>query len=103
MSADVASFGVMAELETPIPEDRLEEVNDTITEKGFRLNYEGTLIRYLMHEAKDTCHVSSVFSIAHIGFPLRIVGEIKPFVDIWYNGSDDPMDEITLDEFRRIS
>lgn len=36
------------------------------------------------------------------GFPLHVVGKVKPFVDVWYDGCDDPMDELTVEEFRKI-
>ena len=103
MSGDVASFGLVAELEKPLTEEEKDRVNDVIIDRGFRLNYEGTLVRCILGEKVDSPYVTAVFSPEHVGFPLRIVeNSVKPFVNVWYNGSDDPMDEMTLEEFRKI-
>ena len=101
MSGDVASFGLIAELENPLTEEERDRVSNRLADRGFRLNYEGTLIRCILGEEVESPYVTAVFSTEHVGFPLRIVeNSIKPFVDVWYNGSDDPMDEMTLEEFR---
>lgn len=99
MSTDVSSYGYMAELSVPLIEDEI----DTFNEKhdGFKVNYEGTLIRRIIKEKVDSPYVNAVFDIDG-GFPLHVVGKVKPFVDVWYDGCDDPMDELTVEEFRKI-
>lgn len=97
MSGDVACYGYVAELETPLTAEEAENFDV----EGFRVNYEGTLIRRVIKEKFDSPYVNAVFDIDG-GFPLHVVGKVKPFVDIWYNGCDDPMDELTVKEFRKI-
>ena len=99
MSTDVASYGYMAELSVPLTEDEIETFNDK--HNGFKVNYEGTLIRRILKEKVDSSYVNAVFDIDG-GFPLHVVGKVKPFVDVWYNGCDDPMDELTVKEFRKL-
>ena len=101
MSTDVASYGYMAELSVPLTEDEIETFENNPRHDGFRVNYEGTLIRRVLEEKVDTPYVNAVFDIDG-GFPLHVVGKVKPFVDVWYNGCDDPMDELTVEEFRKI-
>lgn len=101
MSTDIASYGYMAELSVPLTEDEIETFENNPRHDGFRVNYEGTLIRRVLEEKVDTPYVNAVFDIDG-GFPLHVVGKVKPFVDVWYNGCDDPMDELTVKEFRKI-
>ena len=101
MSTDVASYGYMAELSVPLTEDEIETFENNPRHDGFRVNYEGTLIRRVLEEKVDTPYVNAVFDIDG-GFPLHVVGKVKPFVDVWYNGCDDPMDELTVKEFRKL-
>ena len=98
MSCDVACFGYVAELETPLTAEEAENFDV----EGFRVNYEGTLIRYEIVRQKDNSYVSAVFGEGKtVTFPLTVVGEVKPFVDVYYNSGDDPMDVMTLEDFRR--
>lgn len=99
MSTDVSSYGYMAELSVPLTEDEIETFNEK--HDGFKVNYEGTLIRRILNEKVDSPYINAVFG-DEFEFPLPIVGKIKPFVDVWYNGCDDPMDELTVEEFRKI-
>lgn len=97
MSCDVACYGYMAELETPLTAEEAENFDV----EGFRVNYDGTLIRHEIVRQKDDSYISAVFGESGVTFPLPVVGEVKPFVDVFYNGCDDPMDELTVEDFRR--
>ena len=99
MSTDVSSYGYMAELSVPLTEDEIETFNEK--HDGFKVNYEGTLIRRVPEEKVDTPYINAVFG-DEFEFPLHVVGKVKPFVDVWYNGCDDPMDELTVKEFRKL-
>ena len=101
MSGDVACYGYMAELETPLTAEEVENFDV----EGFRVNYEGTIIRHEIVRRTNNPYVSAVFgeSETHgITFPLPVVGKAKPFVDVYYDGCDAPMDELTVEEFRKI-
>lgn len=100
MSTDVASYGYMAELSVPLSETEIETFNEK--HDGFKVNYEGTLIRHEIVHQKDNSYVAAVFGECGVTFPLPVVGEVKPFVDVYYDGCDDPMDELTVEDFRRI-
>lgn len=98
MSGDVACYGYMAELETPLTAEEVENFDV----EGFRVSYDGTLIRYEIVHQRDCPYVATVFGESGVTFPLPVVGKVKPFVDVFYDGCDDPMDELTLEDFRRI-
>lgn len=101
MSCDVACYGFVAELETPLTAEEAENFDV----EGFRVNYEGTLIRHEIVRQKDNSHVSVVFGEGKthgVTFPLPVVREVKPFVDVYYNRGDAPMDVLTVEDFRRI-
>lgn len=90
----------MAELETPLTAEEAENFDV----EGFRVNYDGTLIRHEIVRQKDDSYVAAVFGEGKthgLMFPLTVVGEVKPFVDVYYNRGDDPMDVLTIEDFRR--
>lgn len=105
MSENCISYGYVAKLKNPVD----DVIQDRMYELGcfMEINYDGTLIR-----CSETCF-SNEFSLI-LGEPkgkdiflkelnkfgISIESEtIKPFFCQWYNGADDPMDEMTLEVF----
>lgn len=118
MSTTVISKGFIAILKMPITDDddreRLNEMQwDAKT--GVSLNYEGTLIYldtmrhadyadrenfYGIQSPQETKSDAFVDLLDALGFEVE-VGSLMPYTCIWYNGADNPVDELTVDEFRQ--
>lgn len=117
MSSTVKSYGFVAVLDTPIPEDEQEDLSELLYESKskLRINYEGTLIYmdFNLHEPYDvreniytmtigetTKEGRALFTKAIYTADLTIaVGTIQPYEEIWYNGSDSVISCLTKEEY----
>jgi len=87
-----------------------EEICELIWEdrSALRVNYEGTLA-YIDNGGRstDVLHFTSGVSPEELGLagiPYNImiaIDRARSFHCTWYNGSDSPMDTLTLEEFYR--
>lgn len=96
--------------------DELHEsgLYDKLKAIGTYLNYDLTLCRVLGVDEYGTFD-GVVFTNDHVEYDNAIAlcdrveelgvelhGNLKPFVCSWYNGSDSPLDTMTLEEFNKI-
>lgn len=108
MSSDRITAGLMAELENEIDFDSEYE---KLHEHKLDANYDGTLIFSTTFDAEpwefgmmigDNNESRSEFVEKCKGLGYNVVeSTIKPFVSYWYDGSDSPQSDLSLEEFRK--
>jgi len=110
MSRDVFNAGFMAVLLNPIPKEDREDLSEALCDAKsiLSINYAGTIV--YSREQKDDENVygltfgmmsgSEAFVAATIQHKLPInMATIVPYQCIWYNGADNPVDELTVWQF----
>ena len=119
MSETVRSFGFIAILATPITNElEREELGELLWSKSglLGINHEGTLaILDLNKNSRDRGdihhfnvgnepHGETSVMLHHCSHhDLKILERtVQPFSSIWYNGSDAPQNEMTLEEFKKL-
>lgn len=117
MSSTVKSYGFVAVLDDPIPEDEQEDLQELLYESKSKLqiNNEGTLVYmdFNLHEpysvrediyglilGECTKEGRARFTKAVHAADLTItVGTIQPYDEIWYNGSDSVISCLTKEKY----
>lgn len=117
MSSTVKSYGFVAVLDTPIPEDEQEDLSELLydSKSKLQINNEGTLVYmdFNLHEPYDVRENIYTLTIGEttqkgqdkfldalrcIGLTIT-VGTIQPYEEIWYNGSDSVISCLTKEEY----
>lgn len=114
MSTINCAFGLIAVMEVPLNDEDREDLEEFFFEKSkLSLTYDGKSIYLDFNEDEED------FYITQVGFPdltentkvflaelskfnIKVKEEtIKPFITIWYNGSDCPLNLLTGDEITK--
>ena len=121
MSSTVRSYGLIAQLQVVVPEDDREGLTEkTYDDKSpIDLNYEGTLVyldmnRHQKYDVREDFYGLFIagemgnvptpewFALEAEKYGLKIMmATVRPYNCIWYNGSDNPVDLLTLEEFKQ--
>lgn len=90
------------------------KIYDELRGLGVYLNYDLTLSRVVIKESDDVLdgcifpdndvnYTKAITAFNQVEkFNIELHGNLKPFVCSWYNGSDNPSDEISLDRFNKL-
>lgn len=115
MSTTVRGYGWVALLASPVKKEEIEALSNKLWDEGSQLNinYEGTLAFFDYLQGKPTkereglefVHVGHKGSVTDLAdacskYGLKIMGLALPFNAIWNTSCDNPMNELTRDEFR---
>lgn len=113
MSETVASSGLMVPLLSKQPKNVVYEWNDLLYDQGslVKINYEGTLaytddggeVYGITFGSRDHQIKLDEFDDLlqfNIGVDLN---KVRPYNCVWYNGADSYMDDITLEEFLKMT
>lgn len=110
MSETVASSGLMVPLLSKQPKNVVYEWNDLLYDQGstVRINYEGTLaytdiggeVYGITFGFRDQLGDFDDLLQFNIGVDLN---KVRPYNCVWYNGADSYMDDMTLEEFLKMT
>jgi|AGFS01.1.fsa_nt_gi hypothetical protein len=111
MSTERVTYGLMAELQFEVPQDKRDDVYDELEAVNLFINNEGTLIYHKNFEGESW--------EAGFIYGTREFGNFQEFIDlcdkhgmivkeetvdiyhsVWYDGCDSPMSTLELKEFR---
>lgn len=108
MSDNRYHYGWIAELISPRTPEEAEALNDFFNEKKlpYMVNYEGTLIyETVQHEPLVEAFTAHILPRENREF-TRNLDELEifahdpyPFVSLYYDGSDNPIDDMTCEDF----
>lgn len=104
--------GLVGILKTPVTPDAREAAYDALREKGFVLNYEGTLI----FEYETKCEIYDiglrignsktqrkpqqfVAVCEELGYPVYSAVTVRPYSELYYDGGDPGHCTMTMKEF----
>lgn len=122
MSTTLLCYGVMVALKTKVSEEDRETLNDNYSLTGFQLNYEGTVAYLDVNDADGRKYSDreDIYKVLLFGGSAksphmeayaklcRILNEAQLEADlfkarwfscIWHDGSDSPLNTMTLAEF----
>ncbi|MDE4297062.1 hypothetical protein PXK56_17895 [Phaeobacter gallaeciensis] len=113
MSDNRISYGMMGELVSPISKADIEELREKANDEGYGINYEGTLFYEILGGKKleDAYGVMPLpygdcmdEGLAHaaMNLGLNLTANVRPFMDIWYDGVDPNYDTITRERFLEL-
>jgi len=116
MSDNVRSYGFIAVLKEPLHKDVLDDVREQLydAKSNLSVNYEGTLIysdlnRHESYRVKeDICSLQIGNGSSYLDFAKELTklhydidpATILPYNCVWYNGADNPVDMLTLEEYK---
>lgn len=111
MSSARLLSGFLAKLKTPYNNEESEEVNERFWDKDIPLfiNYEGTII-YSKNVSTDNIYHLTIegggegskkeFKKLLKREGIEKKGKVKRYVNIYYDGVDSDIDELTLEKFK---
>jgi hypothetical protein len=117
MSSTRLCYGTMLPLITVFTKEQREEFNDKHESLGIRINYEGTIAYINENALKTYREQENLFKVIMFGSGMHMQAHsilsnalgvagvsadyfrARWFSCVWYDGSDNPIDELTLASF----